>query len=83
MSLSIADYTKILSFYKIKIPSSHKELKRLATDIMANKLCKCIKSIHTPNNIASCTKSIFKSKGITRGLFKCRKNRTVRMTKKS
>jgi hypothetical protein len=77
--LSKTDCIKILHFYKIKIPNTMDEIKEATNKIMATKLCKCIKS---GNTIASCTKSIFKSKGLTRGKFKCLKNRTVRFTKK-
>ena len=80
-TLTKSDYIKILRFYKIKIPKTLSSIKESANNIMASKLCKCIKSIDTPNNIASCTKSIFKSKGFTRGKFKCAKNRTVRFSK--
>lgn len=76
--LTKIDQIKILEFYKIKIPKTSGEIKEAVDKIMASKLCKCIKS---GNAIASCTKSIFKSKGLTRGVFRCRKNRTVRFTK--
>ena len=77
--LTKRDHIKILHFYKIKIPKTVSEIKEAVDKIMATKLCKCIKS---GNAIASCTKSIFKTKGLTRGVFRCRKNRTVRITKK-
>ena len=77
--LTRTDCIKILTFYKIKIPNTMNEIKEATDKIMATKLCKCIKSGVA---IASCTKSIFKSKGLTRGNFKCQKNRTVRFTKK-
>ena len=68
------DCIKILNFYKIKIPNTINEIKEATDKIMATKLCKCIKS---GNTIASCTKTIFKSKG-----GKCQKNRTIRFTKR-
>jgi hypothetical protein len=77
--LTKSDCIKILNFYKIKIPTTMSEIKEATNKIMATKLCKCIKSGVA---IASCTKSIFKSKGLTRGNFKCLKNRTVRFTKR-
>ena len=76
--LTKKDHIKILEFYNITIPKTVGEIKEAVDKIMATKLCKCIKS---GNAIASCTKSIFKSKGLTRGAFRCRKNRTVRFTK--
>jgi hypothetical protein len=79
--LTKLDYIKILKFYHIKLPKTTAKMKELANNIMASKLCKCVKNINTPNNIASCTNSIFKFKGLTRGNFKCTKNKTVRFTK--
>jgi len=79
--LSRQDYVKILDFYNIKIPATIQGIKDAADKVLSTKLCKCIKNINTPNNVASCSKSIFKSKGLRRGLFKCRKNRTVKYKK--
>ena len=46
MSLSHADYLNIMKFYKIDVSNiSKKDIKLTAEDILANKLCKCIKKI--------------------------------------
>ena len=88
------DYKNILDFYNIPIPNSSKKIKEKAETIMADKLCKCIKSVKKGNpnlekkGIAICTKSIFNNKGYTRGKFRCltkqnsNKKKFVRLTKK-
>ena len=51
---------------------------------MAKKLCKCIKKLDPKNeakSIGICTKTIFNNKGYTRGKFKCKKNKTVKIQK--
>lgn len=74
------DYVSILTYYNIDIPKSKRLLKRQAERIMAEKLCKCIKKIDPVNeakSIGICTKTIFNSKGYTRGKFSCKKKRSV------
>jgi hypothetical protein len=68
-SITRSDYQKILSYYKLPFERlSDRELKRQAEDILANKLCKCIKSVEkktgTQNAIALCTASVFGKKGL-------------------
>jgi hypothetical protein len=51
---------------------------------MASKLCRCIKKIGTENearSIGICTKTIFNSKGFTRGNFQCKKKQSVKFRK--
>lgn len=77
MSLTKEDYIKILDFYKKEIPSTFKEIKAESEKILANKLCKCIKKLDTTyeaKSIGICTRSIFNSKKLTRGKFKCKGN---------
>jgi hypothetical protein len=79
--LTNKDYTSILNFYKMKIPKSKRLLKKQAEQIMAEKLCRCIKKVDLSNeakSIGICTKTIFNNKGYTRGKFTCKKNRTVK-----
>jgi hypothetical protein len=64
-----SDYQKILSYYKMPFEKlSDRELKRQAEDILATKLCKCIKSVEkktgTQNAIELCTASVFGKKGL-------------------
>uniref|UniRef100_A0A6C0IR83 Uncharacterized protein n=1 Tax=viral metagenome TaxID=1070528 RepID=A0A6C0IR83_9ZZZZ len=85
-SLTKKDYTNILQYYKKQIPRSKRLLKINAEKIMANKLCKCIKKLDPENeakSIGICTKTIFNSKGITRGKFQCKKKQRVTMKKRN
>jgi L-amino acid N-acyltransferase YncA len=78
------DYKQILEYYNKTIPKSNRLLKRNAEQILAEKLCKCIKKIEPENearSIGICTKTIFNRKGYTRGKFKCRGKRTVTVKK--
>ena len=78
------DSMDILNFYKIKIPSSNSVLKQKAQNIVAEKLCRCIKKIDPINeakSIGICTKTIFTRKGYTRGKFSCKKKQTVEFRK--
>jgi hypothetical protein len=82
--LTNSDFISILKFYNMNIPKSKKQIKKQAEKIMADKLCKCIKKIDPENeakSIGICTKTIFNSKGYTRGKFKCIKNRSVKFRK--
>ena len=83
-TLTKEDYIKILTFYKKKIPSSFSEIKRESEQILANKLCKCIKKLDPINearSIGICSKSIFNRKGLSRGTFKCRGKSFVEIKK--
>lgn len=65
-SMTKSDYQKILSYYKLPFDNlSRQELKQQAEDILATKLCKCIKAVPGAQNaIALCTTSIFGKKGL-------------------
>ena len=79
------DYESILSYYKIPIPKSKRILKKKAEDIMAQKLCKCIKKLDPENeakSIGICTKTIFNRRGLTRGKFRCKKRQSVKIKRK-
>ena len=82
LELTNKDYIDILKFYKINIPKSKRLLKQQAEKIMAEKLCKCIKKIDPENearSIGICTRTIFNSKGYTRGAFQCKKKQSVKI----
>jgi hypothetical protein len=84
--LTNKDYTNILQYYKKPIPRSRRLLKINAEKILSSKLCKCIKKLDPENeakSIGICTKTIFNSKGITRGKFQCKKKQHVTMKKRS
>jgi hypothetical protein len=83
-SLTEKDYREILEYYKKPIPRSKRILKENAEKIMSSKLCKCIKKLDPENeakSIGICTRTIFNSKGITRGKFQCKKKQSVTMKK--
>ena len=83
-SLTKNDYIKILNYYKIPIPESYDKLKHDAEKMLAEKLCRCIKSVGVKNeqrSIAICSRSIFNKKGLTRGRFKCKNNKSVTFKK--
>jgi len=84
--LNNKDYTNILNFYNIEIPKSKKMLKYKANKVISQKLCRCIKKIGVQNeskSIGICTKTIFNSKGYTRGKFKCKGKQQVTFRKSS
>ena len=69
MNMTKSDYEKILSYYKMPFGNlSTAELKRKAEDILATKLCKCIKAVERKvgpkNAISLCTASVFGKKGL-------------------
>lgn len=96
MKMTKTDYEKILSYYKIPTANlSSSEVKRKAEDILATKLCKCIKAVEkkvgTQNAIALCTTSVFEKKGLKyfdmsckgRAQLQSRKGRRLAKTRKN
>lgn len=84
--LTNEDYANILRFYNMNVPKSKSEIRKQAQHVMASKLCRCIKKIDNveeARSIGICTKTIFGTKGFTRGKFNCTKNMSVYFTKKS
>ena len=84
--LTTNDYKKILEFYNKVIPKSPRLIKNTAEKLLAQKLCRCIKKVspdlkNEGRAIGICTKTIFKSKGITRGKFKCKGKQSVKTRK--
>lgn len=87
-NLTQKDYKKILEYYNKTIPKSKQLLEKEAENILAEKLCKCIKkvgnnnkNIGEPRAIGICTKTIFNRKGLTRGKFNCKGKRSVNFNK--
>ena len=80
-SLDKSDYIMILRHYQVPIPSklngkpNTKIIKLLAENMLANKLCRCIKKLKPKRDeskqIAICKKSIFNSRNMHIGQFKC------------
>ena len=77
------DFVGILKYYKLPVPKSKKTIRNKATQMMASKLCGCIKKVGPDEgkSIGICTRTIFNNKGYTRGTFKCKKRRVVQFTK--
>lgn len=81
--LTNKDYINILKYYKMSIPKSRRLLKKQAENVLAEKLCRCIKKVdvqikNEPKSIGICTKTLFNNRGYSRGSFTCRKKRTVK-----
>ena len=80
MKLTPTDYKKILHHYQHDrlIKGNNKTIKERAHHILAQKLCRCIKSTNDKNpldesrRIAYCTRSIFNSKGLRSHGFRCK-----------
>ena len=79
------DYIKILDFYNIPIPKTKKIIQLEAEKILSEKLCKCIKNFdkNESRSIGICTKTIFNTKGLTRGKFRCKSKKFVTFRKKT
>ena len=80
MKLTKEDYIKILNFYKINhINKSFSNIKRKAENILADKLCRCIKRVKTSSDIDEsrairiCKISVLNKKNISAGRFSCKK----------
>jgi hypothetical protein len=82
--LTINDYKRILEFYNKPLPKSKRLLKTQAENLLATKLCRCIKKVDKGNEaraIGICTKTIINNRGITRGKFTCRKKSSIVLKK--
>lgn len=90
--LTKSDYKTLLTYYNIPFKNlSKQQIQKKAENIIAEKLCKCIKKveINTKNNkrnisnnnesakIAICTDSILSKKGIKTHGFTCKKKPTL------
>jgi hypothetical protein len=88
--LTKSDYEKILNYYNIPFSSSEssKQIKNKAEEILAEKLCKCIKKVKEGSDntgdgahadadesraIGICTDTVFRRKGIKHSAFTCKK----------
>ena len=84
MALNKKDYTKILKYYNLPIPRSSSEMKKQAEEVLALKLCRCIKKVspsNEPRAIGVCTRTIFERKNLMRGAFTCKRRRNVQISK--
>ena len=92
--LSHEDFKNILKYYKIKVPKSKKKTRKKAVNILAQKLCKCVKKLQRKTkkrrrkklrNPATriCSASIFNKRGIVHGRFTCKKKPKFYVNKKT
>lgn len=84
-NLTKNDYIKILEYYHIKIPKTYKNIKKKATNILNDKLCRCVRKLqpeHQNKSIGICKKSVLHSKQITTRRFSCKKKKSVLFKKK-
>ena len=84
--LNDTDSKRILEYYNMEIPKSKRVLQNKAEEILATKLCRCIKKVDVKNearSIGICTKTIINRKGYTRGAFKCKGKATLKLSKKT
>ncbi len=79
MHLSHKDYLDILGYYKIDNRGMSKTtVREKAEDILANKLCRCIKKVDPKGKdekkaIAVCRDSVLRKKGLKSYGFRCKK----------
>jgi hypothetical protein len=85
LSLKKKDYLSILNYYNIDSQGlTYQNMKKTAENILANKLCRCIKKVdnyYKANNknknsndiIRICKNSVFTKKKISYYKFKCKK----------
>lgn len=89
-SLTQKDYKNILQYYKMEIPTNSSQLKNKAKDVIAYKLCRCIRKVTNNRTIfpssaalGVCTKTVVSRKGFVRGDFSCmKKNRNITLKKR-
>jgi hypothetical protein len=85
--LLLKDYKTILNYYNIDYTNlSNKNIKKKAEDILADKLCRCIKKVDTENekrSIPICKDSIFKKKGLHIYRFTCKNKPSLKPKKKT
>ena len=78
MDLTHKDYLDIIKFYKIDVSNmNNKQIKQKAENILANKLCRCIKKVdplitNEQNAIALCRKTVLFNKNIINYGFRCK-----------
>lgn len=83
--LTLKDYKTILDYYKVDYSNlKNKDIKIKAEDILANKLCRCIKKVgDEKRSIPICRESVFKKKGLHMYRFTCKKKPQLKSKKNS
>jgi len=88
-SLTKRDHITILKYYSIPYNNlTNFEMEHAAEDILATKLCRCIKKVEKNTNnkkkaIAVCTNSIFKRRNLKVYKYKCDKGHKLITNKKT
>ena len=92
MYLSKDDYLEILRYYNIDVDQKSRitSLKKMVEEIIAQKLCSCIKKVDNSKHekdearpIAICTDSVVTKKNLKINSFKCKKKMTLTGDKKN
>ena len=86
MDLTINDYKSILLYYDINYKKmSNKKIKISAENILANKLCRCIKKVKKKQKkpIGICKNSVINKKNLKIGRFTCKKKAKIIRNKKT
>ena len=89
MRLSLNDYISILKYYEIETSGMKtKDIKRRAEDILAKKLCRCIKAVDKKSDneskaIAVCKNSVFTKKNLKIAKFNCKKSAKLLSSRKN
>jgi ElaB/YqjD/DUF883 family membrane-anchored ribosome-binding protein len=82
-SITAEEYNAVLRYYDIDATGMNsKQIKRQAEDILATKLCRCIKKVEKnveekTQAIAICTDSVISKKGFKISGYKCDKKKKV------
>jgi len=89
-TLKAKDYHSILTFYKVPLEGKTRKTRRnLAEQLLATKLCRCIKKVARKSKtrkgnraIAICRESVIKRKGYRIKKFTCKKRNRINGLKK-
>jgi len=91
MKLNQKDFKSILKYYKIKFDDfTQEKIQKTAEDILATKMCRCIKKVNKKekeNNenkaIAICRNSVFRKKQLKNFGFTCKKKYNLKLNKQN
>tara|TARA_B100000524_G_scaffold253175_1_gene136752 strand:- start:524 stop:829 length:306 start_codon:yes stop_codon:yes gene_type:complete len=85
MNLTNRDYVTILNYYNKTISNNKQKNKSSAENILASKLCRCIKKLNRQTfeskAIGICTNSIFKKHNLKYHKFTCKKSYKLKAKK--
>ena len=89
MKLNQKDFKSILKYYKIKFDDfTQEKIQKTAEDILATKMCRCIKKVNKKENnenkaIAICRNSVFRKKQLKNFGFTCKKKYNLKFNKQN